>query len=406
MRKCNNILLVFSLFFLLCGQYILPEKTKIITVLFFALMMINLFIRKRFMLINRNQMILWCVFWILGCVISILSLSIISQEAIEFGVSIAIGLLLGGIYISQDKRNIMIKAIFAVCLVSVLGCVLQLVLPELLLKINRITLGEEKYYYFLDFFSYGALTGFSFQTGITGYYLAVMEGFILTYILGKKKKNICNVIAILAFVIVYIFILLTMKRSQLLSVMLLTIFFYCIYNKKHAFKVIFISIILLVAGYFVLVNTAVGQLIITKSLGDNPLSGRDFIYRILFENFLHSPIFGNGFGYTLKTVDHFRNGHNVYLQILSENGVVGFILYFSLIYFYLKQSLKLFFSCLRKKTNSTTSAFCLYIELLFVINCFFGNSLYDVYPLIIFLSVTGIVKSSVLDNAKNKVEVI
>lgn len=406
MRKCNNILLGFLVFFLLCGQYILPEKTKIITILSFVMIIINLFIRKRFLLINKNQIILWIAFWVLGCVISILSLSIISQEAIEFGISIVIGLSLGGIYASQDKRNIMLKAIFAVCVVTVLGCFLQLFVPGLLLKINRITLGEEKYYYFLDFFSYRALTGFSFQTGITGYYLAVMEGFILTYILGQKKKRIYNIMAIVAFVVVYIFILLTMKRSQLLAVMLLSLFFFCIYNKKHAVKAIVASIILLAAGYLLLFHTATGQAIIVKSLGDNPLSGRDVIYRILFGNFLNNPIFGNGFGYTLRTVEHFRNGHNIYLQVLSENGIIGFLLYFGLIYFYLKQALKLFFSCLRKKTNSTASALCLYIELLFVLNGFFGNPLYDVYPLIIFLIVSGIVKSSILDNKKKKVGVI
>jgi O-antigen ligase len=56
-------------------------------------------------------------------------------------------------------------------------------------------------------------------------------------------------------------------------------------------------------------------------------SGRDVIWARCLEQFRQSPIFGHGIGATALVRSYFSLPHNVYLRLLVEGGVVGFLLY-------------------------------------------------------------------------------
>ncbi len=57
------------------------------------------------------------------------------------------------------------------------------------------------------------------------------------------------------------------------------------------------------------------------------LSGRDTIWAHYFEQFRGSPTFGHGVGGAALAWSYFGLPHNVYLRVLVEGGVVGFLLY-------------------------------------------------------------------------------
>jgi hypothetical protein len=57
------------------------------------------------------------------------------------------------------------------------------------------------------------------------------------------------------------------------------------------------------------------------------MSGRDTIWAGYFEQFRQSPTFGHGIGATELITNYFKLPHNVYLRLLVEGGVVGFLLY-------------------------------------------------------------------------------
>jgi O-antigen ligase len=56
-------------------------------------------------------------------------------------------------------------------------------------------------------------------------------------------------------------------------------------------------------------------------------SGRDVIWARCLEQFRQSPIFGHGIGATALVKSYFSLPHNVYLRLLVEGGIVGFLLY-------------------------------------------------------------------------------
>lgn len=395
MKKSSSKFLGIVVFVLLCGIFIVPEKTKIICILALAMLMVQFFIGNRNMRItNQSVILLWILFLIIGAMMSLIN-GLNLNTAIEFAISIFIGGIIGNVYINEPSRKAIIKAIFLVAVVALVGSVMQITVPGILSKITSTTLGPEKYYYFRDFTSYGALVGFSYQTGVNGFYLAVLAGMVFCYFLQlKPNQSFCRLVTIILFVGVYALVLLTKKRSQLLTVLLLVIALYVIYNRKNALKVLTISGILILGAAVILVFTETGQTIIARTFGEGAsLTGRDRIYPILWENFKRSPFFGNGFGYTLKTVKDFTNGHNVYLQVLSENGILGFGIYMGIIVSCLLQAYRLLKELIRAKEDSFLCSVCLYLEGLFVLNGMFGNPLYDVFPVIVFMIASGIVSS-------------
>lgn len=385
-------------FFLLCGIYIVPEKTRVICIATFALLALQFLYNRYLIVINKNQLVLWFLFIFLGTGMSLINrLSL--NTSLEFTITIILGALLGNVYMNEETRNFAVKAVLYVSIIAVMGCVLQYVAPSILSQITNITLGASKYYYYKDFLSYGALVGFSYQTGVTGYYLALLAGFIFcTFLNADQNKKGIKVILLFLFIGVYFLILLTRKRSQLLAVLVMAIILYAIYNRKNALKILVISGVLLLGAALVLEYTTVGQTIINRSIGaDASLSGREYIYSVLFENFKNNPILGNGFGYTIKSVQNFTNGHNVYLQVLSENGIVGLGLYLGLLVTYLRQAYRLLRHITDGGSISINCAFCLFVEGLFVLNGMFGNPLYDVFPIIVFMLASGVINSQLRD---------
>lgn len=392
--RANGIII----FILLCGIYIVPEKTKVFCILAFAMLMIHLWFNRYLILINKNQLVLWGIFVLFGTGMSLAN-RLNLNTALEFAVTLVMGALLGNVYMREEVRQSVIQAVVMVTIVTLIGCILQFATPNLLSLITNMTLGANKYYYFKDFISYGALVGFSYQTGVTGYYLALLAGFVFCIYLNiDRKKMVYRLLALILFSGVYLLILLTRKRSQLLAVLVLAIVLYAIYNRKNALKIIVISGVLLIGAILMLEYTTVGQSIINRSIGAGAsLSGRERIYSILIDNFKRNPLFGNGFGYTLRSVQNYRNGHNVYLQVLSENGIIGLSLYLVIIISYLKQAYKVLKYVDGKSRSSRNCTFCLYIEGLFVLNGMFGNPLYDVFPVIVFMLASGVINSQLRD---------
>ena len=385
-------------FFLLCGIYIVPENTRALCICVFVLRVMQFIYNRYLVFINTKQLVLWFLFILFGTSMSLLN-GLNLNISLEFSIVIILGTLFGNTYMKEDVRKSIITAVVVVAMVVLLGCLLQFVAPDILSQITNVTLGTSKYYYFKDFLSYGALVGFSYQTGVTGYYLAVLAGFVFCVYLniGRNKKS-AKIFTLVIFCSIYLLILLTRKRSQLLAVLILVIFLYAIYNKKNVIKILVISSALLIGVILMLEYTTVGQTILNRSVGVNAsLSGREYIYSVMIDNFKKRPLLGNGFGYTLKSVHKFTNGHNVYLQVLSENGIIGLGLYLGLLIMYLKQAYMLLKRTTKGGSMSRDSAFCLFIEGLFVLNGVFGNPLYDVFPVIVFLMVSGVVQSQLRD---------
>lgn len=380
---------VFSLFFFLAGLYLMPEYIKTFAGVYVLALLFCMVCTMRIEIALTNCA--WSLFAGLGLLACMIHNSGNLMDAVEFVASILIGVMFLSVCISQKARINALYAVFSVGMVVLLGCVLQLVAPELLVAINRVTLGESKFAIFSDFYSWGGMVGFSYQTGVTGYYLGVLIGFVVCLLLfDEHLRRLKKCVLTIAYCGIVMLILLTLKRSVLLLVAVLTYAFLCYKNRKNLRKIVGMSGLFVLLVVILLCCTDAGKALIKRTLGSNPLSGRSEIYAQMIELICEKPVFGHGFGSTLAYIQKFRNGHNIYLQVLMENGIVGFLV-LGTVFAY---NFALTYRTLKKHGpgERCSVVISLYIQLYFLGIGFFGNPLYDVFPLITYMVAVGVVQ--------------
>ena len=390
-RTTDSKFFSICVFILLAGIYLFPEKIKIISIVYIILMLLFVLTHTKTMKINYAPLVPWIFFVIIGLLTTMLCGVSAITDAVEFIISIAIGMIVQSIYVKNDSKKGVLIAVFAVSVIAFLGCCLQLFAPSLLLKFNSFSLGAEKYETFMTFYSYNYLAGFSYQTGVTGHYLAIFIGFLLCY--GLFEKNMTKMVRIISIglaIVGYLLLFLTGKRGELLIVALLGFMLVCYRFRKHFLKILGIGAVMAIAGVCLLVFTEEGRFLLERTFGDSPLSGRDVIYSQLIEVFEKNILLGAGFSSVLKFIEGFTNGHNIYLQLLAENGIVGFVTLMAIFLFNVILTVKVIIRKTTKTDDVTLAIMSLFIQLHFLLAGLIGNPLYDVYPLIVYMLSVGV----------------
>lgn len=395
-RISASFIYAFSALFFLTATYLCPELIRAHAVVYVVLMVIYAIFNRT----NRQNVTpivyFWLLFSILGLVFSVIYGKADIVDSLEFVFSILMGLIMHVVYSDNKLKNNLLSAVFFVSVVALIGCVLQLITPDLLAGINQITLGSEKFAMFHNFLNWNYLVGFSYQTGATSYYLGIFAGFILCeLLLNKNNDKLKNFILFALFIISYIFIFLTQKRAALLIVAILAFLLICYRFRKNFLKIFFLFVLVAVGMALLFCFTETGRALIDRTFGSNPTSSRNLIYAQLISFIKEKPIFGHGFGNTLAQIDGFTNGHNIYLQVLSENGIVGFSIFTVILLYNLLISYRLF--KMGNEDNRKTIAVCIYVQLYFIGLGMIGNPLYDVFPFLIYMIATGIVQQVYLD---------
>jgi len=159
------------------------------------------------------------------------------------------------------------------------------------------------------------------------------------------KKQRAYIILVFFFLM---FVLMSSSRKAMIEALVvpLAIILLSTYKKNYFLKVLIMLAVIVAIIYFVMTNEsayqAIGQRIhsMMKYLetgtqrSDNSLYMRDYYRNIAKQMFSESPILGKGMGNYAKIIDFDMGWKNVYShdnhwQILSEFGIVGFILYYS-----------------------------------------------------------------------------
>lgn len=379
----------------LLGVYFFPERIKIITIGFVLSFFLAEIVRQRRIIIwaSVSTWLCYIVFSILSCVWGKGRF----DDAIEFIISISIALLLAVFDFSIEERALQFKGLAIVGGVVILGCVLQYVSPETLKKINATHLTAEKYRLFDDFFRAGRLVGFSFQTAITGFYLAILFGIIFSTFLCSFRKNkvVKNIVYVVSLITIYVFVFLTAKRSFILLIPCGVFCLICFLFRKHIGKIIVFSFVAISIMLFLLYKTDFGQAILLRSSGDNWSTGREQINEQMIELFWNAPIIGNGISSTLVLLSGYQNAHNIYLQVLSESGILGFCIIVIAFGVSLMENIKVLSIAVKAKQDKVISlaSICLFIQIVFLGWGLTGNPLYDVYPFFVYMVSVGCINS-------------
>lgn len=171
---------------------------------------------------------------------------------------------------------------------------------------------------------------------------------------GYRRKRVLLIAAMAICLPVMFF---TGSRKAIFSLLVALCVFVFLYNNNKALTKRIFWILLIVGGLFLLVNTVpafaplkdrltqffesisrdpeqaqAGE----KVVGDND---RQYFIQKGLEVFLESPVWGKGFCYSYYLYDTYS--HNNYVELLMNNGIIGFVAYYWIYVKIIKDSLRL-----------------------------------------------------------------
>lgn len=183
----------------------------------------------------------------------------------------------------------------------------------------------------------GMYTGFSTNCGFTAAHLSAgILCYISTFKMKRKK-------GLLTLLFLFISLLMTGKRSTFVFLLFSIVFLYIISAKKREKLKVYISIYfvsltmvllyIMLGGLFSMIPAVarITQTIDGILLGLDVSSNRTIYYDYAWELFQNNPWLGIGWGnYRNSTLGHVTwvntvEVHNIYLQMLTEMGIIGFL---------------------------------------------------------------------------------
>ena len=289
--------------------------------------------------------------------------------------------------IEKNFLKILIKVLFVLSFVHVLATYIYTIYPELIWKINSLFMTQEQYEYNKSLMKYGVNAGICPEHALNATYITMFVTIVFSNVVTNKSKKIVN----------YVFLILgllalgyTGKRgfavADVLAMVITTVFY--LKKKGKIVKRLFYYIIFLCIAIIVILQFPATQKLIerfTGSDGTTLLNGREEIYAKIEENIEDNFFLGSGIN-TTQIITSGNDGHNTYLQILSELGCIGFVFYITLLgYNYLKAIQLDNYNVENKDVYLIIS---LYFQTFFLAYGMTGNPLYNPVSILVYFLVT------------------
>lgn len=199
----------------------------------------------------------------------------------------------------------------------------------------------------MNFYNSGEMSGLVSHFSSNGMILAIGVIFFFEAILknknlhkrsvSKNREQIFNYFGIL--VTIYALVL-SSKRGPLLATLIAIAITYIISSKKNVTKriIIMLVVVSVIYGLYTLLlpyvpglSTIVDKTENLQNSSAGIMNGRYSLWSIALKMFASSPIIGHGYG-SYSAISMLQSAittsaHNYYLQIVSELGIIGFVLY-------------------------------------------------------------------------------
>ncbi|WP_342470249.1 O-antigen ligase family protein [Ureibacillus sp. FSL K6-3587] len=230
----------------------------------------------------------------------------------------------------------------------------------------------------------GVYSGISGQTGTNAFLISIGLGILLF----QRKKNIYSLFFIFSFIYALV---LTEKRGIILADILGVIIVYLLFFNFKTFskKLIIITIMSLIICSMIISNIEIIIDFFGITSQKDITSGRLGLYMTALSLFYERPIFGWGINAFVDNPIYKTSVdvHNIYLQLLAELGLFGFVLYMGAIVLTLILTLLLSKKNYNAENDSIksflyTSAF---VQLVFIFYGVTGNPLYDYNFFLLYL---------------------
>ncbi len=261
-------------------------------------------------------------------------------------------------------------------------------------RIFMIIIFIESIYVFIDYLTPGSFTGISMNKNISAYSILIKLPFVfLCQVKNISRGKFIKLIELSSIIAIF---LLQSRSAILVMLLIYTIIFF---NKNYR-KLFITSFTIILLIFFA--NLSSSNLIrdqkqfnFNNVLNDTSLNYRLNYYDTAFSLFYEKPILGHGLGswkykslgdYNLIEKDSIHIPyyvHNDFLQVLVENGIVGFSLFIFLFYYYIQKSIKFL-------KSDETFIFTGIAILIYLFDSLFNFPLYRIQVLIPILLVLGL----------------
>ena len=248
-----------------------------------------------------------------------------------------------------------------------------------------------------------AYSGLLGEVAYSAFAMNIGISIIVAKYLSQKKISVINWGQLTIFIIG---ILVSFKRSLLLIPIFAFFILFIISKKDNKIKngikilTLLIGIILIVIMIFPETLDTIGRFGANTTNGD-ALNGRTDLWEYSWDMFIQNPIIGLGFGsYTTfcnsQGFEWNYMAHNIYIQLLGEVGLIGFIIFMA---FFINSIIKTLKSIKREcdVQNLQLLYFSLFMQIVFLLYGLTGNPLYFPQQMIVY-----IICISILSNIRNK----
>lgn len=371
--------------------------------------------------------VLWFLFYILF-VLNISFNNLINRQTIvDISVYTTALLFLLFVKVNIDYYSSSLKLIKLMGIVYAISAVFHYVFTDEYLSYILPLFELEEQIEVLELQRNNSYTGFTNQTAhLAGYILSAIGVIIFS---SKKEKFSAKLISILLLILLIYGLLLSAKRAHLIFtiIAILLTYLFSINNKRIVQNTIrllsgaIVAIIIAIFLYNSIDNDSDSPIvdfieeleytIVGLLEGEDVSNGRITLYRYSWELFKEKPITGIGWkefrenSIGLINNEKGSHPHNIYLQLLTELGIIGFLLFMiPVMYVYYKTFLLLRFLIKDNffKNWKFGIQFSFFTQTFFVLYGLTGNLLTDFnFLLIYFLSVSitmsALVKLELID---------
>lgn len=428
-------LLLFTLSFSTLHTFF---STNLIKIIFFnvsvLIILLAIYIYNKSIIITTVD-ILWLLFLIYFIMNTLINSQINRFTLIDvliFAISIAF-LILSKTKVKYYKSSL--KLIKYLGIVYALGVIFQYYFTDYYLNYILSLFSLEDQNKIAKAMLNNVYSGITNQTAHTAGYLVSGISVILFYNINRAKKTKVRSFILISLVISAL--LLTSRRSHLIFMIIsfLVVWFFSI-AKKRVVKNLMNMVMIIVFITFIFAGLIFGmdggiketafsgivediEFTINGIIeGEDISSGRSVLYRRSLELFEDNPIIGigwaefrNSHSLGLIRTDIPSHPHNIYIQLLTELGLIGFILFIiPLVYMYIKTFIELR-KVLDKTENNhvfkrSTLQLTLFNQTFFILYGMTENALTDhnflvMYFFSITLSLSVILDKSKYDNKKS-----
>ena len=257
---------------------------------------------------------------------------------------------------------------------------------------------------------HGYMTGFTTNFSTNAIYLSIATLLLFSELIqNKNKKNL------LLFLLSILALFTSGKRAHLIFTIFCCIALYIIKKSKNIIKkyaklivigILSIILFIVASSYIPEITNIINRFELLIETGD-VMNGRNELYELAFKLWDKNLLIGNGWGsfsyyyqynlYTPGTLSYL-DAHNVFIQLLAEVGIIGFVIFSAIMLGSLIKSMEI----AKKENNNIIVNFNFLYQLFFLLYCFTGNPLYDPMCYVIYFITIGytIIKISNEEEAK------